>query len=202
MTFAHLVAPAAAVYPGLVGAAAATPLDAPTPCTDWDLRGLLGHLRYWTPVLAAVGRREAPAASDGTGAAALVTDDWAVRLDADRAALVEVWSDPGTWDGTVTMGGPDPLPAAMIGGMVLGELVVHGWDLGRTAGVAPAWPDDVLDGTLHAVAAMAEQGRGMGVFADPVGVPQDVPVLDRIVAVTGRDPAWTPAARGVAGGGS
>jgi hypothetical protein len=35
------------------------------------------------------------------------------------------------------MGAPDPMPAEVIGGMVLGELVVHGWDLARTAGTCP-----------------------------------------------------------------
>lgn len=188
MTFAHLIAPAAAAHPALLRAATDTPPDAATPCRQWALRDLLGHLLFWTPALAAIGRREAPGPGDEAAAADRVTGDWAARLDADRDALVDVWSDPATWTGTASMGGPDEVPAAVLGGMVLGELVVHGWDVGRAAGVEPAWPDEVLDGTLAAVAAMAEQGRGMGVFAAAVPLPDGAPPLDRIVALTGRSP--------------
>ena len=82
------------------------------------------------------------------------------------------------------------MPAEMIGGMVLGELVVHGWDLARAAGVEPEFSNEVLAGTLVAVTSMAELGRGMGIFGPEVIVNGDAPLLDRIVALTGRDPHW------------
>ena len=88
------------------------------------------------------------------------------------------------------MSGSDPMPAEMIGGMVLGELVVHGWDLARAAGVEPEFSDEVLAGTMVAVTSMAELGRGMGIFGAEVVVDLDSPLLDRIVALTGRDPHW------------
>ena len=90
------------------------------------------------------------------------------------------------------MGAPDPMPAEMIGGMVLGELVVHAWDLARTAGTRPEWPSEVLAAAHQAVAGMAEQGRAMGVFGPEVALPPTAPLLDRTVALTGRDPTWTP----------
>lgn len=187
---ADLVAAAAAPHTELVRVATGSRLDAPTPCRDWDLRALLGHLRYWTPVLAAVGRREAlPATVEGE--IDLVTGDWPAALDAARADLVAVWSEPATWDGTVRMGGPDPLPAPMIGGMVLGELVLHGWDLGATLGLRTDWPAEVLVATLDAVVGMAVQGREMGIFGPAVAVPPDAPTLDRVVALSGRDPGWS-----------
>jgi len=39
------------------------------------------------------------------------------------------------------------LQAAVTGGMVLGELVVHGWDLARPTGRDPRWSDEVLEFT-------------------------------------------------------
>lgn len=191
MTTALAAAPlmdaAAAPHADLVRAAARTPLDAPTPCATWDLRALLGHLLAWTPVLAATGRRQAVALPDeGTD---LVVGDWPATLDAARHELVAAWRDPAAWTGTVTMGGPDALPADMIGGMVLGELVVHGWDLGRSVGRTPDWPPEVLEAALTAVSGMAEQGRGMGVFADEVPLAGSASTLDRVLALSGRDPA-------------
>jgi uncharacterized protein (TIGR03086 family) len=84
------------------------------------------------------------------------------------------------------------LPAAMIGGMVLGEVVVHGWDLARAVDQHPRWPADVLRAVYDEVAKTAEQGREMGVYGPPVLVPDNAPILDRILGMTGRDPNWRP----------
>lgn len=188
---ARLMTAAAAPHAAVAAAVAAHPLDRPTPCTEWDVAGLVRHLLFWSPFLAAAGRRSTPVPVAGTEAEVSL-DGWAEALAVARADLVAAWSDPAAWEGTTTMAGPDELPAPMIGGMVLGELVVHGWDLARSAGLHPEWADGVLAAAHDAVLGMAEQGRGMGVFAPDVAVPADAPLLDRIVAVTGRRPDWTP----------
>jgi len=89
------------------------------------------------------------------------------------------------------MGSPMELPAPMIGGMVLGEFVVHGWDLARATGQAPEWDDDVLSFVHRELELTAEQGRAMGVYKDRVAVPDTAPLLDRILGLTGRHPGWT-----------
>jgi uncharacterized protein (TIGR03086 family) len=90
------------------------------------------------------------------------------------------------------MGGPEPLPAAMVGGMAVGELVVHGWDLGRALGLEPTWEPGVLTVVHAEVAATAGIGREMGVYGAAVPVPEEAPALDRLLGLTGRDPHWTP----------
>ncbi|WP_219419456.1 TIGR03086 family metal-binding protein [Pseudonocardia nigra] len=187
------IAPAAAPHAALVAAARDVPLTAPTPCGDWDLRALLNHLLYWTPILAATGRRvAAEPAAPSEQEVDLVVADWPAALAASRADLVAAWSDPAAWTGTVSVGGPDELPAPMIGGMVLGELVVHGWDLGRAVGREPQWPADVLAAAHEAMLGMAEQGREMGLFGPEVAVPAGASTLDRLLAASGREPGWTP----------
>jgi uncharacterized protein (TIGR03086 family) len=90
------------------------------------------------------------------------------------------------------MGGPMELPASLVGGMVVGELVVHGWDLARATGKHPEWADDLL-GYLHEeIAKSAEQGREMGVYGPEVAVPASSSTLDHVLGLTGRNPAWTP----------
>jgi uncharacterized protein (TIGR03086 family) len=105
--------------------------DDPTPCGDWTVRHLLDHLLEWGPALAAAGRKAStPVPGEDIEA---VYDD-----------LVTAWSEPSAWEGTTRVGGPQELPAAMIGGMVLAEVVVHGWDHrpghrpGRRLGPRPA----------------------------------------------------------------
>lgn len=187
---ALLIATAAAPHAALVRAAQHVPLDTPTPCDAWDLRALVGHLLHWTPVLAAAGRGEPVTPPDES--ADPVAGDWADALNAARDRLVETWENPAAWDGTVSLGGPDRLPAPMIGGMVLGEIVLHGWDLARALDLEPEWPEDVLAAALGAVEGMAEQGREMGAFGPEVKVGADASTLDRVVAVSGRDPRWSP----------
>ena len=186
---ARLMAGAIAPLPAIVRAAATTPTSAPTPCAAWDLGALARHLIFWSPFLAASGRRAEPIPVASTEPD-VPLEGWPDAVVAGVNEVAAAWSDAAAWTGTTTMGGPDALPAEMIGGMVLGELVVHGWDLARAAGVRAEWSQDVLVATYEAVVGMAAQGRQMGIFGPEVAVPADAPLLDRIAAATGRDPGW------------
>ncbi|MDD7940598.1 TIGR03086 family metal-binding protein [Actinomycetospora lutea] len=180
----HLVVAAAAPHEKLV-AAAAERLDAPVPCEDWTVRHLVEHMMTWTPVLAGSGRGAPPAARTPRA-----EGNWVATLDAGREDLVAVWSEPSAWTGTTTMTASE-LPASMVGTMVLCELVLHAWDLAKGLGEPVGWDDAVLGEVLEAMQQMAPQGRGSA-FGDEVPVPDDAELLDRIVAVAGRDPSWRP----------
>jgi hypothetical protein len=52
--------------------------------------------------------------------------------------------------------------------------------------------DDVAAAVLRTVAANAELFRQYQGFADPIPVPASASVLDRALALSGRDPGWTP----------
>ncbi|GIE47500.1 TIGR03086 family protein [Amorphoplanes nipponensis] len=154
-------------------------LTAPTPCAEFDVRGLIDHLLQWGPSLARASRH-----SDGV----LPPGDDA--LERQLAQLVAAWSAPAAWQGVTSMGGPNEMPARMVGGMVLAEIVVHGWDLARATGQPVSWDEEVL-GFLHdEVAKTAELGRELGEYGAETPVPPDAPVLDRMLGLTGRDPYW------------
>jgi len=173
-------------------------LTAGTPCTGWDVRRLVNHLLFWGPPLAGAGRKAAvppPAAGEEVDlTAAYGAGGWAGALAASVQGVVDAWTDQAAWEGVTTLGAPPELPAPVIGGMVLGELVVHGWDLAAALGRPVGWDDEVL-GLLHAtVAGTAEQGRAMGVYGPAVTVPDDAPLLDRVLGLTGRAASWSPSA--------
>ncbi|MFJ1766542.1 TIGR03086 family metal-binding protein [Amycolatopsis sp. NPDC088138] len=185
---AELMRPAAAEF--LRVAHAVGDLSAPTPCDGYDVRGLLNHLLYWGPWLIAAGRREeAPAPGVAETDATLVTADWTAALEKQAETLVEVFATPSAWTGLTKLGTAE-LPSAVVGGMVLGEFVLHGWDLARASGqslrCAPAAATAVLDSAV----AMGEQARAMGVYGPEVPVPADAAPLDRALGATGRDPSW------------
>jgi uncharacterized protein (TIGR03086 family) len=84
------------------------------------------------------------------------------------------------------------MPGTMAGSMLAADLVLHGWDLARATGREAGWPEAAAEATLSFLTGMAAQGRAMGLFAEPVPVPEGAPVLDRALGLSGRDPAWRP----------
>lgn len=187
-----LVARAAAPIVALARGVEPAQLDAPTPCAEFTVRRLVNHLLFWGPSLESAAHKTfvpPPAAKEGDTDLA-GADDWADRLTEHVDKLVTAWREPAAWEGTTTMGGPADMPAAMIGGMVIVDLVIHGWDLAAATGQKADWDDDVLAFTLVEVAKTAQQGRDMGVYGPEVTVPDSATLLDRILGMTGRDPNW------------
>jgi uncharacterized protein (TIGR03086 family) len=87
------------------------------------------------------------------------------------------------------------LPGEVAGLVVLDELVVHGWDVARSSGQSY----DVDPASLEAVHGFVAQFSGpgqdemrSGMFGPVVPVPDDAPLLDRVLGMAGRDPGWSP----------
>ncbi|MEU6270509.1 TIGR03086 family metal-binding protein [Saccharopolyspora shandongensis] len=168
-------------------------LDAPTPCAEYDVRKLVNHLLFWGPSLEAAARKETvPPPAGAEQDLDLTGGDWAADLTALLDRTAGSWSEPSAWEGTTHMGGPTEMPASLVGGMIVVELVVHGWDLAKATGQHVAPDDDVLDYVHGEVAKTADQGREMGVYDAEVTIPDTASTLDRILGRTGRNPAWTP----------
>ncbi len=165
-------------------------LDAPTPCAEFDVRRLVHHLLFWGPSLEGAARKVAvPSPAEAESDLDLTQGDWVGDLVAQLERIAAAWSVPQAWQGTTHMGGPTEMPAPLVGGMVLGETLVHGWDLARGTGQQAAWDDDILDYVHREVEATADMGREMGIYGPEVPVPADAPLLHRILGLTGRRPA-------------
>jgi hypothetical protein len=61
-------------------------------------------------------------------------------------------------------------------------------DLAREIGVDPDLPGDLVQGIWDEVSPHAEEWRAIGVFPAAVPVPETAPLLDRLLALTGRAP--------------
>lgn len=159
--------------------------DRPTPCDGWVARDVVAHLAGWSPFLLEAVGRNAPDPSDPA------IERW--RYIA--ASLEAIMADPAEAGTEIDAGPPGRMPVGRaIAMFVTGDVLVHTWDLARAIG---------LDVELDAAAA-AEQLAGMepmdaairssGHFGARVAVADDAPVVDRLLAFTGRDPAWRPPA--------
>ena len=165
-------------------------LDQPTPCERYRVGDLLDHIGGFALAFRAAAVKK-PLGGAPSGDAANLGDDWRSRIPHDLLALAEAWSDPEAWTGMTAAGGVD-LPGEVAGVVALDELVIHGWDLAKAINQPGGY-----DGPgLEAVLGMVLQFRGSGIdglFGDEVPVPDDAPLLDRILGIAGRDPAWQPA---------
>jgi uncharacterized protein (TIGR03086 family) len=168
-------------------------LDGPTPCTEYDVRALLGHLVSVLRRVAAVGRGEPP--SSVPQVTTDVPDDgWGQAARAAADDVLAVWADDALLDRQLTL--PfGTLPGAAALATYTGELTTHTWDLAAATGQVPEWDPRVVTAALAATRrALPAANRGEGIpFGPVVPVPDDAPPIDRLVAWQGRDPRWTPA---------
>lgn len=164
-------------------------LKDPTPCAEWDVRALLNHVILWTSY--SLERR----AHGESVAPELMERDFAAEPDFARAyraqldRAVAAWADPAVWDRELDMMGAKT-PAADVGALIIAEMILHGWDLAAATGQGYSVSDRAAEAALLAVEANAELFRQYKGFADPVTVAADARVLDRLLALSGRDPAW------------
>ncbi|AYL35416.1 MULTISPECIES: TIGR03086 family metal-binding protein [Streptomyces] len=165
----------------------------PTPCPQYAVRHLLGHLLGLAVAFRDAGRKDLGVTTD-TGPQSALPDigpGWREELPKVLDELAEVWREPAAWTGMTRAGGFD-MPGEVTAAVAVDELVVHGWDLARATGQAYV-PDPAALAASHAFlrAAAEESERGDGIFGPVVPVPSDAPLLDRTIGLSGRDPGWT-----------
>ena len=184
------MAAAAAEDSRVVTGASTHPLDGPTPCTDWDLRTLLNHTILWTAYSAERRARDEKLPDELTSTDFTAQPDYAQAYAAQIDRAVTAWSEPGAWTRELGMMGT-PTPSADVGALLVAEMVLHGWDIARATGQDFHCDGPVLAAAAEAVAANAELFRQYEGFAAPVELAPDAPEFDRLLATSGRDPAWT-----------
>lgn len=188
-------APQARLVAGVAEGVTDEQLAGPTPCPEYRVRHLLGHLVGLTGAFRDAARKDlGPHLDQDPGDVVPdVGPEWRAALPKLLDELVEAWRDPAAWEGMTRAGGID-LPGAVAGAVAMDELVVHGWDLARATGQAYA-PDEASLSAAEALLTPEEGGSsGDSLFGAVVPVPGDAPLLDRVIGLSGRDPGWTPGA--------
>jgi uncharacterized protein (TIGR03086 family) len=188
--------PAGRRMAGLVANVPDSLLTGPTPCPAYTLGDLVDHVGGLTLAFTAAAttaggeigsERPSPDASRLGG-------DWRTRIPADLQVLAQAWRDPAAWEGMTKAGGVE-LPGEIAGLVALDELVIHGWDVARASGQ----PYECDTASLEAVHGFVAQFSGPGqeaaregLFGAVIDVPDDAPLLDRVIGLAGRDPNWSP----------
>ncbi|MEN8653487.1 TIGR03086 family metal-binding protein [Streptomyces sp. 21So2-11] len=170
-------------------------LAAPTPCRDYAVRDLLAHFIGLTAAFRDAAKKQLGPTTDTDPRAAglALDDDWRSRLPAQLDELVAAWRSPEAWEGMTQAGGV-ALPGPIAGRVALNEVVLHGWDLARATGQPYDVDPASLRSSYELLAPSGVAPSGGEMFGPPVPVPADAPLVDRVVALSGRSPSWSPPA--------
>ncbi|MEI5523266.1 TIGR03086 family metal-binding protein [Streptomyces brasiliscabiei] len=177
----------------LVAAVGDDRLAGPTPCPEYAVRHLLGHLFHLTGAFRDAGRKDLGPTTD-TGPQSALPDlgpGWREAFPQVLDELAEAWRDPAAWTGETRAGGVS-MPGGIAAAVAADELVVHGWDLARATGQTYEPDPAALAATHSFLAASADDPSRGEIFGPVVPVPDDAPLLDRVIGLSGRDPMWKP----------
>lgn len=159
-----------------------------TPCADYDVRALLGHV---VAVLHKIGRvgagldaRDVPDVIDG-----IDDDGWAGTFTRAREEAERVWADDEKLDRMVA------LPWATLPGRVAldaytHEFTAHSWDLAYATDRLADLDRDLAAQALEAFPEFAppEERSAQGPFGPAVPVPDGADVYTRLASYLGRRP--------------
>ena len=160
-----------------------------TPDAQWTVANLVGHLvdehRWAAPLLAGLDMDAARAAVAGLGPAgggAGLVRAW----DLAAATSAEAFGAGGALTGQVAITRGWVPAVEYLEEMVL-DLIVHAWDLGVATGYPGPLPAGAVAASYPLAQAIVDRTPA-GMFDAPVDVGADAPVIDRLVALTGRRP--------------
>jgi uncharacterized protein (TIGR03086 family) len=165
--------------------------SAPTPCTDWDVRGLVNHIineeRWMPPLFGGATIEEVGDRFDGD----LLGDDpvgnaASAAQEADAAVAA-----PGALERTVHLSFGE-VPATDYLRQLLADHLLHSWDLAAAIGADRTLDAEVVRECARWYADQEEAYRGSGAVGPRVDVPASATEQDRLIGAFGRDPAWSP----------
>lgn len=164
-------------------------LQRPTPCDEFDVETLAGHVlcvfRRITHVATGGAYGDIPQVVTG-----IAPDAWASTLAADREALVATWSDDDVLDRILTLPPGVDLPGRVGALRYTQEMVTHAWDLATALG-RQGELDPALAEPLAALARRSVPRERDGFpFGAVIDVPESAGPYDRLVGWLGRDPGW------------
>jgi uncharacterized protein (TIGR03086 family) len=161
----------------------------PTPCPDFDVTALVGHLvsgtRWYADIpelgVADPSKLDHPDLTEQDLSAAFREQADRARTSWTPARLSQEYNTPyGSMTGV-----------EMTEFMVM-ELVAHGIDLAMATGQAARPDQDLLGVAFGITTGMGDNLRVPKMMGPEVPVAPDAPLLDRFLGLIGRDPAWSP----------
>jgi uncharacterized protein (TIGR03086 family) len=157
--------------------------DRPSPCPEWDARGVVEHVIGFHDVLLLrpLGAKPERPADDMVGR-------WAVTDVSLRTALAQ----RGVLERSVDVPGMGDRPVGPLLDALTTDVLVHTWDLARAIGDDVALDGELCRDAYERALPNDERLRSSGMFGPRVPVAADADAQTLLLAFLGRDPGWSP----------
>lgn len=167
----------------VAAATASEAWDNPAPCDGWVARDVIRHMVGWMPSLLAAGAGVTlpvgpPVDEDPARAWGAMSDGIQAVLDDPESAAREFNHERA---------GRHSLADA-IGMFILGDVLIHTWDLARATGQQETLDPDEVHRMLVGIEPHDEALRASGHYGPRVEVPADASEQVRLLAFVGRRP--------------
>lgn len=144
--------------------------EASSPCEGWCVKDVVEHATGWQ-----VTGGNALGANIAEGA------DWETIQSAMTAAL----SNPENLEGTLEAFGG--MPKQAVAGVLIGDLLIHSWDVARSLGLDETLPEEAVQSTLMGLQRMPEEMlRRENMFGPALVAPEGASPQEQLLAFAGR----------------
>lgn len=161
----------------------------PTPCPDWNVTEVLGHVIAGSQMSAAIAAGASRAEAIDVLSTEFIDDDPLAALDIALALQETAFVDSAV-DERIYQHPAGDMPGAQLRSLRISDLLVHQWDLARAIGVDEKLDSNVVQIAWDDISPMAPVIAQLGVFGNgPSGtVPDDAPLHERLLDLMGRRP--------------
>jgi len=163
--------------------------DGATPCTEWNVRSLVGHLitgrHVYRGFLEGVPVAELRLILQQRGAAG---DDPVAACDSAVRSIRAAFAQPGALERTVhhTIG---DMPSRQLLVQLVADCVVHSWDLATAIGVDPGLDEQLIELSYEFYLPLMQKDAvyAYGWFKPPASpLPEGATALERLLHLLGR----------------
>ena len=168
-------------------------LTGPTPCSEYDVRALLGHVVGGTRRIAVVGEGGDGMAVDPS-TEGVPDDGWAAAYDEVRVRVLKAWESDERMTTAVTVPWGEVPGHAALSGYVM-EIVTHTWDLCEALGRPVELDPELAEFALATARQVLSDDRPRDAetpFASRREAPAGADVYGRLAAWMGREPLNRP----------
>jgi uncharacterized protein (TIGR03086 family) len=164
--------------------------DAPTPCSDWNVRELVNHVVYeqvWTvPMMGGSTVEEVGGRFDGD----LLRDDPVAAAHAAAEAATIAAASGVVAGRTVHLSFGDA-PAAEYAYQLAADHLIHGWDLAAATGGDRRFDPELVEAIANWFTEREAAYRGGGYIAERPTTETPPDPQDALIVAFGRAPDWS-----------
>ena len=167
--------------------------ERPTPCDEWRVRDVVNKMTASTITFAYFGRRDRPDPPyDLVHPTELLGEDPLAVYTRAAMDCREVWRSPGALEGTApsTVG---EFPAKAVLNARIFDTTILTWDVARALDLDHGIGEPLAAYVLRVARALVPTVRGVnpGRYKDPAELDESRPLVDQMIAATGRNPGWS-----------